>query len=233
MSLPAALRQQIRFKPSHRRKTVGLQVSPAGIQVSYPSAMAEADLLALLDQRAQWLQSRLDLQQQRQAPARNFEAGELFYYLGQPLALQLCTGSQTRVWQTDTELHVCLSRRTRNITAEKVRALVLDWYAQCAQLEFEQRARTLAARIGQPVAGVGVKYTRSKWGHCTADGRLQFNPLVLQATPDIVDYLVAHEVSHLVHLNHSKAFWSLVSQLCPHYPSARRWLRQQGCSLAL
>lgn len=233
MSLPAALREQIHFKPSHRRRTVGLQVGPAGIQVNYPATMPQAELLALLDSRAQWLQSRLTQQQQRLGPTHSFGPGDVFYYLGQPLVLELYTGSQTRVWQTDTALCVCLSRRTRNITDQKVRSLILTWYADCAQREFEQRARAMAARIGCQVTSVGVKYTRSKWGHCTADGRLQFNPLVLQAAPDIVDYLVAHEVSHLRHLNHSKAFWSQVGALCPHYGSARQWLRQHGFSLVL
>ena len=78
-----------------------------------------------------------------------------------------------------------------------------------------------------------MRFTRSKWGHCTSEGVLQYNWHIVLAPEPVVDYLVAHEVCHLRHLNHSAHFWALVASVCPDYQAQRDWLKANGRCLTL
>ena len=87
----------------------------------------------------------------------------------------------------------------------------------------EQMAEAL--NVQHKLASVAFRHTRSKWGHCTHKGVIQFNPMIMLAPPAVANYLVAHEASHLIHPNHSKAYWECVGSICPDHREQRRWLR--------
>ncbi len=95
-------------------------------------------------------------------------------------------------------------------------AQAVDRYAEASQRE---------------VARLTLRDTRSRWGSCSADGKLMFSWRLILAPPEVLDYVAAHEVAHLKHMDHSPAFWAAVAGLCPGYDSPRRWLRQQGSAL--
>ena len=76
-----------------------------------------------------------------------------------------------------------------------------------------------------------LKDTRSRWGSCSAEGNLMFSWRLILAPPSVLDYVAAHEVAHLRHMDHSRAFWNVVRNLCPEYQSPRDWLRREGAGL--
>ena len=80
--------------------------------------------------------------------------------------------------------------------------------------------------VGLLISLVSFRKTKTKWGHCSTRGIIQFNWLIMMAPNEVIDYLVAHEVSHLVHMNHSTDYWRVVSSLCPNYKIHRDWLRE-------
>ena len=88
-----------------------------------------------------------------------------------------------------------------------------------------------AANAHTTAQGLTLRDTRSRWGSCTARGTLSFSWRLILAPPPVLDYLAAHEVSHLVHLDHSAAFWKLVRRLFPAIEEAEAWLKQHGASL--
>lgn len=106
-----------------------------------------------------------------------------------------------------------------------------DWLKRQARLVLRERAEALAATIQRRVTGLRIVDTRSRWGSCAPDGGLSFSWRLLLAPPDVLDYVVAHEVAHLVHLHHRPAFWLLVDSLTPHRNAAQAWLRQHGAQL--
>lgn len=89
----------------------------------------------------------------------------------------------------------------------------------------------LALRVGRPVRGITLRDTRSRWGSCSAKGGLMFSWRLVMAPPEVLRYVVAHEVAHLVHMDHSPAFWRLVEELDPGHAPRRRWLREHGAAL--
>ncbi|NCC22009.1 MAG: M48 family peptidase [Alphaproteobacteria bacterium] len=92
-------------------------------------------------------------------------------------------------------------------------------------------ATSKAARIGQKIGRISVRDTKSRWGSCSADGDLSFSWRLILAPPAAMDYVVAHEVAHLVHMNHSKAFWNLCRELCDDYLEGFTWMRASAHEL--
>jgi predicted metal-dependent hydrolase len=92
-------------------------------------------------------------------------------------------------------------------------------------------AETDSARLGTPFAKISLRDPRSRWGSCNSDGNLMFSWRLMLAPPEVLRYVVAHEVAHLRQMNHSKAFWLEVAGLMPEFEAPRRWLTQNGASL--
>ncbi len=88
-----------------------------------------------------------------------------------------------------------------------------------------------AAKLGRPYSAITLRDTRSRWGSCTAEGRLMYSWRLILAPPEVLDYVVAHEVAHLAQMNHSPAFWAEVERLYGSYAAPRGWLRRQGSDL--
>lgn len=88
-----------------------------------------------------------------------------------------------------------------------------------------------AQLVGRRYARVTLRDTRSRWGSCTVDGGLMYSWRLAMAPPEVLDYVAAHEVAHLVEMNHAPAFWSVVARLMPVYKARRAWLRRHGQTL--
>lgn len=88
-----------------------------------------------------------------------------------------------------------------------------------------------AEDIGKKISLLTVRDTKSRWGSCTSKGALSFSWRLIMAPPVVVDYLVAHEVAHLEHMNHSPAFWKVCSALSEDMPTAKKWLKENGSAL--
>jgi predicted metal-dependent hydrolase len=88
-----------------------------------------------------------------------------------------------------------------------------------------------AAQVGRKHAGLTLRDTRSRWGSCSAAGKLMFSWRLAMAPPEVLDYVAAHEVAHLVEMNHAPAFWAVVARLMPDYQRHRNWLKQNGATL--
>lgn len=88
-----------------------------------------------------------------------------------------------------------------------------------------------AARLGRGFRSISLRDTRSRWGSCTHDGRLMFSWRLAMAPPEVLDYVAAHEVAHLAHMDHSPAFWAATGRLVPDWQKHRAWLRQNGPDL--
>lgn len=216
---------------SKRRKSVAIQVSSTGVEVKAPYRVSSREINAFVLSKEHWIKQKLSTVQQRQQqiPSLRGINGEKLNYLGRPKVIQLSTGARHKVLMQGDCIQVIVSRRTQPDQREKTsKRLIEDWLKQQALNLLTEKSIQLAARINRKPSLVKVRRTKSKWGHCTLTGELQYNWLIILAPDEIVDYLVSHEVAHLVHHNHSANFWLLVEQLCPNWRQHRLWLKQNG-----
>lgn len=96
---------------------------------------------------------------------------------------------------------------------------------------FRSRAEHFAPILGVTFGRITVKDQRTLWGSCTPEGNLNFNWRLTLAPPEVLDYLVIHELAHRAEMNHSRRFWEVVEKACPDHKVHRRWLRKNGAAL--
>ena len=118
-------------------------------------------------------------------------------------------------------------RRALSIEAARLPDGVEAHLRRLAARELPARLDELARRHGFSVAGVSIRNQRTRWGSCSRSGRISLNWRLIRLPPDIRDYVLLHELTHLRHLNHSARFWRELARLCPHHAEARRWLRSE------
>lgn len=114
---------------------------------------------------------------------------------------------------------------------ESLKEVLSKWVKERALLLFSRRVEYFAAKIGAKWGSIQVKNQKTRWGSCSWNGKLAFNWRLLFAPPEVLDYVVIHEVAHLKYHDHSKRFWKLVEATCPAYEKHRNWLNTNGLIL--
>ncbi|MEX2641811.1 MAG: SprT family zinc-dependent metalloprotease [Acetobacterales bacterium] len=219
---------QVRWRINRRARRIGLRIDPAGdgVQVTLPARASQKAGLAFLEAQAGWVLNSLD-SLPRRVP---FVPGTELPLLGRILTLSHIPEARRGVWREEDRLLVS------GDSAHFPRR-VADWLRGEARREITARvtgkAALLAAqdRPGRPVRRVSVRDTRTRWGSCSPSGDLSFSWRLLLAPPDVLDYVVAHEVAHLAEMNHGPRFWALCEALAEETKGPRRWLRKHGSSL--
>ncbi len=115
--------------------------------------------------------------------------------------------------------------------APHVSRRVTDFLKREARKDIEAAVTRYARALNVRPKGVAVRDTVSRWGSCSSEGRLSFSWRLILAPPHVLDYLAAHEATHMVHLNHSPKFWTLLRKICPETDRAEAWLKAHGSSL--
>lgn len=115
---------------------------------------------------------------------------------------------------------------TEKLTREKVIAL-----AEEALKVIPARVEYFARVIGVTYGKITIRNQKTRWGSCSSKGNLNFNCLLMLAPPEVLDYVVVHELCHRKQMNHSKAFWSEVEKVFPDYKEARKWLKEEGSQM--
>ena len=209
------------------RRTLALTVDGRGLSVAAPLRAPHSAIEAFLRAHDRWVLDKLRALAERPRPARLTVADGLqFPLMGAPCRLALSRGRTEVRWVAATdgdEAGLQLRCTARQSPAECLRRAL----QARALAYFEGRVAEFALRIGVPVPPVGLTQARTRWGSCSARGiRLHWRLLHLPA--ELIDYVVAHEVAHCVHMNHSPRFWALVGQVVPDLAARRARLRQLG-----
>jgi hypothetical protein len=224
-----------RIERSDRRKTVTIAVDPgAGVILKAPSDAPMRRLDDVVKTKAPWILQRLvEFREFGPGPApKEFLAGESYSYLGRSYRLKI--ERATNVDRPIAALHgafltVTLPRGDLPDASEVlVRRAVVAWYRRQADRRLGERVAVYAERAGLRVPPVLVREQEKRWGSCSSKGELRFNWRVMMAPMSLVDYVVAHEVCHLVVRDHSTRFWKLLATILPDYEERRARLRVDG-----
>lgn len=203
----------VRRNAHARRVVLRIDIEAGGIALTLPGRTALAEGLALAHERADWVIRCLD-----KLPARvPFADGATLPLLGLDTKIRHAPETRHGVIHMDGELIVSGAR-------EHLARRTADWLKREAKREIALRAHPMAERIGRSIAALAVRDTRSRWGSCTPDGKLSFCWRLILTPEWVLDYVVAHEVSHLAHLNHGPKFWATVKSLGVNPEQARAWL---------
>ena len=211
------------IKRSARRRAISILVDEEGLRVGAPWEATQGSIERLLKRHAEWVVRKLEEWQVRRAPARHWTDGETLMLLGKTFALALAPAeSAVRI---DGETLVVGTAACGTAVARHVH----EWLHAQALACFAERVEHYRTRLGvQPRPQVHLSSARTRWGSCHVSGRIHLNWRLIQMPVHLLDYVVAHEVAHLIEMNHSKAFWRTVGKLVPDYATRRKELRREG-----
>lgn len=216
-----------RFARSKRR-TIGLTVDASGLSVRAPYRAPWREIEAFLREKRHWIVARLN-EWSAVPPPRVIKgaSGEVLPLFGESVALEVLDGRRG----VDHAAAAIVVSAPAPRRAELVLELLVGWLKQRALAVLAPRAAHYAARLGLAPPPVALSRARSQWGVCTERGSIRLNWRLVHLQPALADYVVAHEVAHLVELNHSKRFWNLLGTLYPEWRDARERIELAGASL--
>lgn len=226
----------IHFDVSYRkRKTLAITVAaPDKVSVVAPLGLKEEIIIDRVKSKAPWIIEKLysfkDLQY---TPLKKeYVDGESFLYLGRNYSLQLMVDENikkpmVRIYQGK------LMVTTPSRDEAPIKEAILVWYKNQAARKIGERVKYYNHKISKKPGKITIKEQQTRWGSCSSKGNLNFNWKTIMAPSPVLDYIVVHELCHLVHLNHSKDFWNLIASILPDYRERREWLKKNGFRLDL
>jgi predicted metal-dependent hydrolase len=219
---------------SNRARRVRIQVTADGVEVVVPRRLSLEEVEPFVASKRAWIDRTLLRMRAAEAerPRPLLEDGGEVPYLGERLRLRVVVepGRQrSHVIRRDDELRVAVAESGR----AAVEAALERWYRTQARTEVAVRLDAAVARVGQSYSSLQIRGQRSRWASCSSKGGMSFNWRLLLAPPEILDYVVEHEVAHLEIHDHSQRFWDLLASRRPGYRDEERWLRQNGSTLRL
>ena len=218
---------------SSKRKNSAIKIQKGKVYIMVPMGLSQVAIESLVMNKTRWITEKLTHQQSLLAlPAKVFSTGEAYGYLGSEYVLTIVTGVRPTIKLDQHQLIVTVRDQSLDNVAI-IKALLINWYKQQAVVALKLKTQHYAALIGVHPTSITIKTYKARWGSCSVSGAIQFNWKLMMAPESIVDYVVVHELCHLLHHNHSPAFWAAVAHYCPDYRVHSAWLKRHGARLEI
>jgi predicted metal-dependent hydrolase len=199
-----------------RRITLRVSASDGRVTLTVPRGVPEAEAIAFASQKSGWIRENL----QRNPVPAPIGLGDTLPLEGRPVPLVAGAGRRLRLTEAGLEM-------PPNATG----ARLTGFLKTLARDRLVSASDHYAAKLGRSYQCITLRDTRSRWGSCSSAGRLMYSWRLILAPPDVLRYVAAHEVAHLVEMNHSPDFWALVERIYGPHKAARAWLRKEGLSI--
>ncbi|KAB7742656.1 DUF45 domain-containing protein [Parvibaculum sedimenti] len=219
--------------PRARRIIVRVDLAAGSVQVTSPSRRGMLNALQFAREQREWIAERLE----RVPPPVPFKDGEIIPFRGREHLIRHVVprrreaaglGPVWRVRSVDTGglPEICVKGH-----ASFVQRRVSDWLKLQARTELNEKALAFAADFDVRPSRITLRDQTSRWGSCSPSRALSFSWRLIMAPSHVLDYVAAHEVAHLRHMNHGPRFWALVEEAMPNYEAAKKWLEMHGPGL--
>ncbi|CAM5785096.1 M48 family metallopeptidase [Rhizobacter fulvus] len=218
-----------------RRRSIGFIVGIEGLSVSAPRWVGLHDIEAALQEKSRWILKKLQEQQERaqrlQSAKVDWRDGTSLPFLGETVIVVLDPRATGAVLNTDAQALPGVPRLTLHVglphtaAPEQIRDTVQSWLQRQARRVFEERIAHFAPLLRVRVTRLSLSSAQTRWGSASADGSIRLNWRLIHFALPSIDYVVAHELAHLRHMDHSPRFWDVVRSVLPDYEQARGSLK--------
>ncbi|GAB2468422.1 SprT family zinc-dependent metalloprotease [Comamonas humi] len=217
----------LRRQPSRTVTRVAIHVEPDGrVLVDAPDIAPLTDVLAAVKKRARWISQHVDAAKSRLAHVlpREYVSGESLHYLGRRYRLKVIIDAKDK---TETRMRgAFITVMTPDYIPATIKAALDAWYRQRAREVFADRLDSIAASlrwVKQPPP-TRLQFMTVQWGSCSPSGRITLNPLLVKAPRECIDYVLLHELCHLLHHNHSPKFYRTLDRHMPNWRAVKEKL---------
>ena len=205
------------------RSRISISIDERGLRVGAPLRASLREIESVLRDHAAWVVRKMAEWRERRPASRTWTNGETVHYLGLPLKLVVNAGTADVA-----VLESSLVVRSPAAAPDKAGVAVKAWLRQQALTHFQQRMEHFRTHFTLQAVAIRLSNARSRWGSCHESGRISLNWRLIQMPPHLIDYVVVHELAHLVEMNHSPRFWAVVGRVVPDYAVRRREIRREA-----
>ncbi|MBY6048308.1 M48 family metallopeptidase [Vannielia litorea] len=220
ITLPGEPEVEVTLRRSARARRLSLRVSGVDgrVTLTMPRFAPEREARSFAAEKAGWIRDRLA----EQAPYTLAVVGAIVPVEGVPRQIERAPVRR-----------ITLAGQALQVPEEAARvpARLGAFLREMARERLSEASARHAGAIGRPFGKITLRDTRSRWGSCSHEGNLMYSWRLILAPPEVLDYVAAHEVAHLAHMDHSARFWAACGRLCPGYEAPRQWLRREGAAL--
>jgi len=218
-----------------KRKTLSIQVeAPRIIHVIAPIGSSEEEILASVKAKSKWIIQKLfeirEVDNQRRI--KDYVNGESFIYMGRNYSLQIVVDETVLLSEASLK-NGKFFVTVPNKESELIRHTLENWYKDKAKEKIKEKIAYYKDYFSIQPKRIVIKDQQKRWGSCTKDHQLLFNWRSIMAPSPVLDYIVVHEMCHMVYRNHSPEFWQLVKKILPDYEQHRAWLKNNGIKFDL
>ncbi len=209
-----------------KRKTLGIYIDVYGnIEVRIPNQTTESQLDAFIESKWTWIQKTANEMREKTKgfQKKEYIEGERFLYLGKEYPIQ--------IFSSENYAGVVFEENGFNIYTLQhddavIKKLMTKFYKQECKKIIEKRIAFYQKFFSVKPRSIKISANKKTWGTCNSQRELTFNWKLAMAPIEIIDYVVVHEMCHMIHLNHDRSFWRLVGKYIPEYEACQEWLRQ-------
>ena len=230
---------QYNIKRGNRKKTVAIHVNPmATITVFSPRHLDDEKIRMIVQKKARWiLEKQKQVESNRYSNSmKEFVSGESFPYLGKLYRLKVMKTAEDTIRKCRLVNGRFLVEINGNHETEVNRTVVkkalVDWYLERAETKIKERVDRFSQQIGKTPLSIKIKNQERRWGSCSRNGSIRFNWKVIMAPISVMDYVIVHELCHLIYPHHSTQFWQKVQSIIPDYRRRRDWLKANSLQMA-
>ncbi|MFH0713874.1 MAG: SprT family zinc-dependent metalloprotease [Candidatus Micrarchaeota archaeon] len=219
----------ITLRRSRKSRNLRLSVSRGKIKLTMPLRASEARAMQFATENQQWLARKLAEENEKPSYSFNFLDGSTAKYLGEDCQIVVSAGLRDYATLSSDESNgKRFNLKLKRYEEQRARKALTGFYKREARKLFEERVALHAAALQVQAGDIAIRGQTTKWGSCSKRGNLNFNWKLAMAPLYVIDYLIIHELSHLKHFNHSKAFWQTVEQFCPGHNTCEEWLEKNN-----
>ena len=207
-----------------KRRTATISIErDSSVLVRAPEGISTDKLDNIIEQKKLWIYEQSKEKKETSSPKmiKEFVNGETVFYLGNRYTLDIVTSDEDFV-EIDGRFITCGSTR------EKAKEVFINWFLNKANETIPSRVDYYADRVGVDYKSISISALKYTWGSCSPSGALNFNWQLIKAPSYVIDYVIVHEVAHLLELNHTAKFWQIVKTQLPHYLKSKAWLKENG-----
>lgn len=208
-----------------RKKSASIGIVDGLVKVRVPRSLSDKRVRSLIAERSAWIKAKLREESERPAPKpKEYVSGEAFAYLGRNYRLKVQKGDAPSIKMKGGYLVTTVTRMNAD-PQQTIKPLLEDWYRSHAQFRLAEKTGRLAKMVGVKPRSVSVRDYKARWGSCSSRGDITYNWKIILAPHRIVDYVVVHELCHLLEHNHSPRYWKHVERHVPDWKARRDWLK--------
>lgn len=215
------------------RKTISIKIlSRTEIIISAPLFINDEKIKEVIKSKENWITEKLKAIQVEEKT--DFREGILFLGISYSVIIHNVKHNSLKLIFDKNNFNVYVPE---NLTEEdrhaNIKGLFIKWYIDNARKIFQDKVKFYSNILKVTPKRIAIKDQKSRWGSCSSKGNINLNYRLVMAPMEVMDYVIVHELCHLIHLNHSKEFWALVKEVFPNYLKCKEWLKINGNSLNL